>query len=162
MGDRGSQWHQDDRRRPLLIDNQLGRCIAIRASVKLAAMAVGPIQPGQVPQLRLVQSDQPVQPVQPVQRTSVASPVRRTESDSYDFQAVLRQAQPVTSLEEARRKLEAIREQLVAAKTSVPIHFDPPPAKPVVNNAALQAYMKIQSAVTPTDRNTAATEAELR
>jgi len=112
-----------------------------------------------MPALRLVQSDQPVRPARPVEPAPVDKPVRRTASDSFDFQSVQQAARPITSLTEARRKLEAIRDQLVAARTDRPMDFDAPPAQPKVNHPAVRQYLKIQSTVTPTDRNTSATEA---
>jgi len=123
-------------------------------------MAISPTEPGQMPALRLVRPEQAVNPTRRADPAPVQTPVRRTESDSFDFQSVQQAARPVTSLAEARRKLEAIREQLVAARTDRPMNFDQPPVQPKTNSPAIQQYLKIQSSITPTERNIDATESD--
>ncbi len=50
--------------------------------------------------------------------------LRVDRNDAYSFEAVYRARLPRIKLTDAHRRLERIRNQLVAARTDVPIHFD--------------------------------------
>jgi len=90
----------------------------------------------------------PSEPVQPAQ-----SP---RESDTASFEAVYRSQQPKAERAEADQRMHRIRDNLVAANTDVPIHFQQPrPARSA--NPYVAGYL--QHAADPASRNASAIEA---
>ena len=110
--------------------------------------------------LRLVRPPETVRPTE--QAPSTARPAqpqsteRPSESDTASFEAVYRSRQPKADRAEQEHRLGRIRDQLVAAKTDVPIHFEQPrPARSA--NPYVAGYL--QHAADPASRNLSATEA---
>ena len=108
--------------------------------------------------LRLVRPPETTQPAgasQPAARPS--QPAQRSqESDTTSFEAVYRSQQPKADRADAEQRLNSLRDNLVAAKTDVPIHFEQPrPARSA--NPYVAGYL--QHAASPAARNASAIEA---
>ncbi len=113
-------------------------------------MAIHPVN--STPALRLVQ---PLDAARPTQPAAPEPAARAQDADAFDFEAIYRANLPRPALTEAHRRLEKIRD-LVAAKTDVPIHFDPPQPRRTTS-PAINAYLKFP-APAPADVNAAAVE----
>lgn len=108
--------------------------------------------------LRLVRPPETVQPTAEPKAAARSSKSARQPggSDTASFEAVYRSQQPKAARAEADQRVDRIRDQLVAAKTDVPIHFQQPrPARSV--NPYVAGYL--QHAADPATRNISATEA---
>lgn len=116
-------------------------------------MSIPPIH-NSSPQLRLVDSAGHARPVQPQAPVESAAKTRQF-NDVYEGQAT---GAPRVSLIEAQRRLEKIR-KIIAAQTTVPIHFDPPALQSQASRSAnpyQPAYLKFP--ISPADQNAAATD----
>ncbi len=109
---------------------------------------------GANPTLRLVQSNQAVRNDAPVRATDRPLAVQHNGEDTYSFEAAYRSQLPRIQLTEAFYRLERIREQLVAAKTDLPMRFDDTASVSSANPYA-PAYRQIQPG--PAQVNEAAT-----
>lgn len=76
------------------------------------------------------------------------------DGDSVSFEAVYITTLPRVPITEAHRRLEQLREHLVAGRTDVPIHFSDPRIVRSTNPYA----PALKFAPNPADRHTAATE----
>jgi hypothetical protein len=86
--------------------------------------------------------------------TGPKSQPRIADGDTVSFEAVYISTLPRVPLTEAHRRLEQIREQLVAGRTAVPIHFSDPC---IVRSGNPYAW-DLKFAANPADRHNAATE----
>lgn len=89
---------------------------------------------------------------------NVAAPAAKpagAAENPYRFEAVYAQQLPRVTMTEAHRRVEQIRDQFVAGRTDVPIHFEQP--GPASTNPYANPYMKLAPA--PADANMRATEA---
>jgi hypothetical protein len=104
---------------------------------------------GATPSLRLVKPTDATPAVQPVKRSDPAR-----DGDAISFEAVYVQNLPRTQITEAHRKLDRIRQQLVAGKTDVPIHFNTPAR---ASNPYKPSFLKLSA--DPGEFNASATQA---
>jgi hypothetical protein len=109
--------------------------------------------------LRLIQPPASVRTAQsatPVKSADPAAPV--SGGDPYKFESIYQASLPKPAIGHALERLDRIRAQLVAARTSVPIHFDAAqPAAAMRSSALARAYLR--AGPSPADAHISATNA---
>lgn len=116
--------------------------------------------PNTSPALRLVRPADAVQPPAAPRQATPPQAARSTQqADRLNFEAVYRSRLPRVAMTDAHARLEKLR-TLVAARTDVPIHFDPPPATtPARANPSNPYAQALRFPVNPADLNERAVEA---
>ena len=110
------------------------------------------IEPDNIPLLRLVG----VNPTYAPRQVDPITPVRPVRRDTIELRTGPAAHATAGALSEARKdRLSAIRSNLVAGHTDVPIHFETPP-RPASANPFVQAYLQFNAS--PADLNAAAAE----